>query len=156
MEIVPASPAHISELALLFDAYRMFYRMPSDIPTAEKFLQERIEKSESVVYVALDDQEKVVGFAQLYPLFSSTRMRRLWLLNDLFVIPNQRSKGIGKRLIEKCKQLAKSTDAAGVFLETEKSNDIGNHLYPLTGFEEDIQHNYYFWVNPSPPAHAPL
>ena len=34
-----------------------------------------------------DGQEIPAGLAQLYPSFSSTSMRRLWILNDLYVAP---------------------------------------------------------------------
>ena len=147
MKILQASVDHLDELTFLFDSYRIFYRLSPDPEAEKKFLRERIENEESIVYVAVDDSECMVGFAQLYPLFSSTRMKRLWLLNDLFVKPDHRGKGIGKLLIEKCKVLARETNAAGLSLETEKNNLIGNYLYPSTGFEVDIQHNYYFWIN---------
>ncbi len=85
----------------------------------------------------------MVGFVQLYPLFSSTRMEKLWLLNDLFVIPNFRGKGISVELINQAKQLVKQTGACGLMLETEKNNIIGNNLYLKTGFVLSEGSNYY-------------
>ncbi|HLY68944.1 MAG TPA: hypothetical protein VKR53_04400, partial [Puia sp.] len=61
------------ELSGLFDLYRIFYMQNTDIETAKKFLQERIQKEESVIFIARV-QGKIVGFTQLYPLFSSLRM----------------------------------------------------------------------------------
>ena len=148
MKIVKATLEHLEQLVSLFDAYRVWYRMDSDKETAQLFLGNRIKNEESIVYLAVTDEGKAVGFTQLYPLFSSTRMNRLWLLNDLFVDPDYRGKGISKQLIDQAKDLARSTNAAGVSLETEKSNDIGNQLYPKTGFELD-DHNFYFWTNKS-------
>ncbi len=148
MKILEASLSHLDELSVLFNNYRMFYRKKSDAEGAKKFLRERMERKESVIYVASDKNE-VTGFAQLYPLFSSTRMKRLWLLNDLFVEEEYRRQGISKLLIERCKVLARETGAAGLSLETEKSNHIGNHLYPATGFDLDTEHNFYFWTNPN-------
>lgn len=135
----------LEQLASLFDAYRVFYRKTSDLEAAKQFLGERIRRSESVIYIAYEDK-KAVGFTQLYPLFSSTRMRRTWLLNDLYVDGAFRGRGISKMLIDAAKDLARNTQAAGVSLETEKSNNIGNQLYPSTGFELDEEHNYYFWT----------
>ena len=146
MKIIKATEDHLDQLVLLFDAYRVWYRMESDQKTATAFLSERIKNEESVVYLALTDEDLVVGFTQLYPLFSSTRMKRLWLLNDLYIVPEYRGKGISKQLIDRAKKLAIATDAAGISLETEKSNIIGNQLYPRTGFELD-DHNFYFWQN---------
>jgi GNAT superfamily N-acetyltransferase len=87
----------------------------------------------------------VVGFIQLYPLFSSTRLRRLWLLNDLFVDPKYRGLKASVILIDRAKQLVKQTNAAGLVLETAKSNAIGNTLYLKTNFVLDEDHNYYRW-----------
>jgi ribosomal protein S18 acetylase RimI-like enzyme len=129
-----ASITDIQQLAELFDQYRIFYHKNSDIPAAEKFLTERIKNNDSEIFVA-EYEEKLVGFVQLYPLFSSTRMKRYWLLNDLYVHENQRGKGYSKDLIEEAKRMAKSSDACGILLETGKSNDIGNQLYPACGFE---------------------
>ncbi|MEM6264306.1 MAG: GNAT family N-acetyltransferase [Bacteroidota bacterium] len=133
-------------LARLFDAYRVFYRKESDLEAASDFLSQRMKNNDSVVYVAESDQE-LAGFVQLYPLFSSTRMQRLWLLNDLFVSPDFRGKGISVQLIDQAKELARQTNAAGLTLETEKSNVIGNQLYPRTGFDADDAHTCYFWEN---------
>ncbi|WP_336690471.1 MULTISPECIES: GNAT family N-acetyltransferase [unclassified Chryseobacterium] len=136
--------ADVQQLAELFDQYRIFYHKDSDIPAAEKFLTERIENRDSEIFVA-ENEGKLVGFVQLYPLFSSTRMKRYWLLNDLYVNENYRGKGFSKQLIEASQEMAKSTDAAGILLETGKSNDIGNKLYPSCGFEIYDEVNFYEW-----------
>ncbi|HAO09468.1 GNAT family N-acetyltransferase [Chryseobacterium mucoviscidosis] len=139
-----AQLADVQQLAELFDQYRIFYHKDSDIPAAEKFLTERIENNDSEIFVA-ENEGKLVGFVQLYPLFSSTRMKRYWLLNDLYVNENYRGKGFSKQLIEASQEMAKSTDAAGILLETGKSNDIGNKLYPSCGFEIYDEVNFYEW-----------
>lgn len=141
-----ATITDVYELAELFDQYRIFYHKNSDIPAAEKFLAERIKNKDSEIFVAENDG-KLVGFVQLYPLFSSTRMKRYWLLNDLYVNESYRGNGYSKALIEEAKKMAKSSDACGILLETGKSNDIGNKLYPACGFEIYNEVNFYEWTN---------
>lgn len=141
-----ATPQDIPQLAELFDQYRIFYHKDSDIPAAEQFLTDRIENKDSEIFIA-ESNWKLVGFVQLYPLFSSTRMKRYWLLNDLYVNEDHRGKGFSKKLIEEAKELARSTDACGILLETGKSNDIGNRLYPSCGFEMYDEVNFYEWTN---------
>lgn len=136
----------LPQLAELFDQYRVFYHKESDISAAENFLKQRIENKDSEIFVA-ESEGELTGFVQLYPLFSSTRMKRYWLLNDLYVNKNYRGKGFSKKLIEEAKQLAKSTNASGILLETGKSNDIGNQLYPSCGFEIYDEVNFYEWTN---------
>jgi len=137
---------HLQQLVILFNEYRVWYGQPSDIEGAEKFLRARMTQQDSVVYGAFEEKDTMVGFTQLYPLYSSTRLGRLWLLNDLYVSPKHRGQGISVHLIDRAKDLATETEAVGVMLETEKSNDIGNNLYPRTGFVLEEDFNHYFWA----------
>ncbi len=137
----------IRQLSRLFDNYRIFYGKESDLQGSEKFLNERIENKESKIFVAENEKNELIGFVQLYPIFSSTRMKRLWLLNDLFILDIYRGKGISVLLIEEAKKLCLETKACGLILETAKSNEIGNNLYPKMGFSLDMEHNYYSWDN---------
>lgn len=146
MRIRKATIEDLTLLSALFDQYRMFYNKESNIEEGKKFLSERIIKNESVIYVAEDDNKTLGGFIQLYPLFSSTRMKKLWLLNDLFVNENFRGKQISVALINKAKDLVRETNACQLSLETSKTNDIGNQLYPKTGFVLDQENNHYYWV----------
>jgi ribosomal protein S18 acetylase RimI-like enzyme len=145
MKTRKVSIADIEDVSKLFDEYRIFYKKESDLQGAKKFLLERIENKESEIFVAENDKNQLVGFVQLYPVFSSTRMKRLWLLNDLYVNKNYRVQGISVLLIDEAKKLCKDSNACGLVLETAKSNEVGNKLYPKTGFSLDEEHNYYSW-----------
>ena len=147
MKIIEAQTQYFESLVQLFNAYRVFYQKTSDVEGARQFLKDRLEREESVIYLAITETDQVVGFTQLYPIFSSTNMKRVWLLNDLFVDPDFRGQGVSKRLIEQSKKLARKTEAFGVILETDKTNTIGNRLYPATDFELDTERNHYFWIN---------
>ena len=139
-----ATITDVALLAELFDAYRVFYQKESNIKGAEDFLSKRLRNKESIIYIAFDGT-KLVGFVQLYPLFSSTRMKRLWLLNDLFVDKDYRNKGTGELLLEKSKDFAVATHSCGLLLETAKTNATANTLYIKNGWELDIEHNFYSW-----------
>jgi GNAT superfamily N-acetyltransferase len=145
-DIRSATLSDLENLTDLFEAYRAFYGKTPDREGARQFLKQRMERGESVVFIALEDGT-ATGFTQLYPLFSSTRMKQIWLLNDLYVAPEHRGKGISKMLLEKAKELARKTDACEVMLETAKTNDIGNQLYPSAGFELGTDFNWYHWEN---------
>jgi ribosomal protein S18 acetylase RimI-like enzyme len=72
-------------------------------------------------------------------------MKKLWLLNDLYVNPRFRGQKVSVMLLDGAKQLARETQAAGLVLETAKSNTIGNYLYVKADFVLDTDHNYYSW-----------
>ncbi|ALM09312.1 acetyltransferase [Sediminicola sp. YIK13] len=135
----------LDNLSVLFDNYRVFYSKETDIESAQNFLKDRISKNDSEIFVAENTEHQLVGFVQLYPLFSSVRMKKLWLLNDLFVNYDYRKKGISLGLIDKAKELVEKSGACGMYLETEKSNLVGNNLYPKAGFELNNDSNFYEW-----------
>ena len=135
----------VETLTSLFNEYRMFYKKQADIEHAKDFLLDRIMNDDSEIFLCFNDDNKMVGFVQLYPLFSSTRMRKLWLLNDLYVKAEYRFHGYAAQLIDKAKELCRLTNACGIMLETAKDNAAGNHLYTKTGFILDTEHNYYSW-----------
>ena len=108
-------------------------------------LRSRIEEKDSKIFVC-DFNNELSGFVQLYPIFSSTRVSKYWLLNDLYVDVKKRGKGYSKLLIEKSKELVVESKACGMMLETEKSNIIGNKLYPSSGFKKNELCNFYEWI----------
>ena len=81
--------ADLAVLAPLFDGYRQFYGRASDPAAAEAFLRARFDHGESVLFLATDDSGRPLGFTQLYPSFSSVSLARVFILNDLFVVPDQ-------------------------------------------------------------------
>ena len=145
MKVREAKLSDLKNLSVLFNSYRMFYGKKFDLEVAEEFLRSRIEKKDSKIFVC-DFNNELSGFVQLYPLFSSTRVSKYWLLNDLYVDVNKRGKGFSKFLIERSKELVIESKACGMMLETEKSNDIGNKLYPSTGFKKNELSNFYEWI----------
>ena len=74
----------IEALVPLFDSYRQFYGHETDISGARDFLPARFNHAESTLFIA-HDAGAAIGFAQLYPSFSSVSLARTFVLNDLFV-----------------------------------------------------------------------
>ena len=144
IKIRQATPDDAGRLAILFDAYRVFYNQEPDAPKATEFLLNRIMQRDSEIFIA-ESNRMLAAFVQLYPLFSSVRMKKLWLLNDLFVLPEFRGQHLSVQLIARAKQLVRETNSAGLMLETAKNNLIGNNLYQCTGFVKDNDHCYYTW-----------
>ncbi len=131
-----ASAADLDALVPLFDAYRMFYAQPSDPVRARDFLAERLAKGESAVLVA-ERGPSAVGFTQLYPVFSSVRTTRTWLLNDLFVAEGARRGGVARALLDAAAAFARAQGAAGLMLETTRDNAPARALYRAAGWHED-------------------
>ena len=136
-----AVPADLDALATLFDAYRRFYGQASDVPRARQWLRERLRFGESAVLVARRDGA-MAGFVQLYPMYSSVRMARTWILNDLYVDAATRRKGVARALLDAAAVFAHQDGAAGIALETTVDNAAARALYRSAGWQEDATQWY--------------
>lgn len=154
MLVKRAAVADLAAVAPLFDAYRQFYGQRSDLAAARAFLDERLRREESVIFLAVADEQEneALGFTQLYPAFSSVSVRRLWILNDLFVRPEVRRGGVGRRLLERAREWAIETDAKGLVLATAVSNAAARALYESCGWHRDDQFEHYVLFVDAPAA----
>ncbi len=134
-------PADLEALASLFDAYRQFYGQAPDVAAARDFLRNRLRFGESRALLARRNGE-AVGFAQLYPMFSSVRMARIWILNDLFVLPATRRQGIARALLDAAATFAREDGAAAIQLETGLDNTAARATYRAAGWREDATQWY--------------
>jgi GNAT superfamily N-acetyltransferase len=145
MKIIRATREHISLIAPLFDAYRIFYKQSSDLDGVISFLRKRIEAEESILFLAMN-KNSPIGFTQLYTTFSSVSMESFYILNDLYVIPSYRGKGVGEALLNKAKEQCILMNYKGIGLETSSENPA-QHLYERLGWKKDIEHYQYFWTS---------
>lgn len=136
IEIRRALLSDLDAIVPLFDAYRQFYRQPSDPERAREFLRERLEKQESVIFLAFDG-DVAVGFTQLYPSFSSGSLARIFVLNDLFVAPKARRLGVGAALLRAAAEFGRQTGAVRLTLSTELTNSTAQSLYERSGWTRD-------------------
>ncbi|GAB3099110.1 GNAT family N-acetyltransferase [Lysobacter terrae] len=126
----------LDAIAPLFDAYRRFYQQPGDLQRARDFLHERLSRGESTVLIA-ELEGRVAGFTQLYPMFSSVRTARLWVLNDLYVDEGARRHGVARTLLDGAAAFVRAQGAAGLMLETSRDNAPARALYRAAGWHEE-------------------
>ena len=129
-----ATVADLESLAPLFDAYRQFYRCPPDISLSRQFLLERLQHNESTILLAMEQDGSIAGFAQLFPSFSSVSAARIYILNDLFVVPRVRRSGVGRLLIRAAAAWGRAMGAVRLTLSTEVSNMAAQALYEAEGW----------------------
>ena len=100
-------------------------------------------------YLALaDDEDKLLGFCQLYPSFSSLSLKRVWILNDIFVAEDARRQLVADGLLQQAKKLAKETNAVRMRVATSRDNEVAQKVYESIGFVEDEQFkNYVLPIN---------
>ncbi|HET7930848.1 MAG TPA: GNAT family N-acetyltransferase, partial [Rhodanobacteraceae bacterium] len=99
---------------------------------------------ESEIFVCRDAATgAALGFTQLYPAFSSVAARRIWILNDLFVAPNARRRGVARELMQAARAFAAETGAIRLVLETAEDNHSAQGLYEALGYLRESGTRHY-------------
>lgn len=142
MNIRQAISDDLDKLVPLFDGYRQFYGRPSDPALARSFLSERLAHDQSVIFLAFDDEQRAIGFTQLFPSFSVSAAR-LFILNDLFVHPDARRSGAGSALLRAAADFGRSAQAVELELSTATSNSSAQALYEREGWRRDEEFHVY-------------
>ena len=144
MRIVQATLEHLDLLTPMFIKYREFYGELPLPDSSRKFLENRLKRKESVIYLALaDDEDRLLGYCQLYPSFSSLSLKRVWILNDIYVAEDARRQLVADRLLQTAKKMAKDTNAIRLRVATSQNNLAAQKTYESIGFREDTVFKNY-------------
>lgn len=108
-----ASASDIEALLPLVRAYRVFYRQAPDEAGERRFLRKHLRDKTSTLFFA-SDGARVVGFVQIFESWSTVRLAPVLILEDLFVDPPERMRGIGRALIHAAVAYARETGGSDV------------------------------------------
>ena len=133
----------LDDAARLFDAYRQFYRQPSNLTACRMWLAMRLQAGQSVVFLMEDHAGRAVGFMQLYPSFCSVALAPIWVLYDLFVSPEARGQGVAAELLETAREFGVSQGAAYLQLTTAHDNQVAQRQYEKQGWQYDTVFRTY-------------
>jgi ribosomal protein S18 acetylase RimI-like enzyme len=136
-----AGPDDAQALAPLFDAYRAFFAKP-DPAGSLTFITERLDKGDSALIVS-DEGDRLSGFLQLYPLFSSWYATRIWFLSDLYVDERDRQRGLGKDLVAAAQAYARETTSRSIMVEIPHSEPHLVRFYESLAFQRDRTFDLY-------------
>jgi GNAT superfamily N-acetyltransferase len=145
MRVIRATIEHLDMVLPLFGGYREFYQRPRDPDRSREFLASRLTQLDSAILLAVDGRNDEIGagFVQLYPVFSSLRLTRAWILNDLFVAQEYRRKGVARDLLDASANVARKTGAPYLELATANDNAAARTLYESLGWVRDEEFLHY-------------
>ena len=136
-KIIEANEKYIDQIGKLFDLYRQFYEYKSDIVKSTSYIKDRIINNESKIFIGVNKNNKVIGFVQLYETFGSLDLGKIIILYDLYVDKKYRKNKIGRNLMQKSHDYAKSIKVKRIQLSTAIDNFIGQSLYESLGYIKD-------------------
>ena len=131
VRIVPMNADHLDELVEL-------ERICFSTPWSRNMLAEELDNACSAFLVAVDTNEKVVGYAGLQVVLDEG------YIANIAVFPEHRRKGVAGQLLQVFMNFAEANRLAFLTLEVRASNQAAIALYANRGFEEvGRRKNYY-------------
>jgi GNAT superfamily N-acetyltransferase len=133
--IAVAGEGDLVELLELMRGYCDFYEVaPSD---AELLAVSRAliadPAREGVQLIARDEAGAAVGFATLYWSWQTLSAARLGVMNDLFVAPDARGRGVAEALIAACRDACAAHGATTLAWQTALDNGRAQAVYDRVG-----------------------
>jgi GNAT superfamily N-acetyltransferase len=141
MNVTTSQPYHVRSLRredharwlVLWQGYNAFYgrtgtdALPDEISdtTFERFFDDR----EPVHALVADGGNDLVGIAHFLYHRSTTALRPVCYLQDLFTDPAARGQGVASALVHHVYDRARSAAAAKVYWQTHRSNEVARSLY---------------------------
>ena len=142
MEIHYATIEDLDRVVPLFEGYLKFYEKNYEYEAIQTFMSKRLKNDDSIILLALHNDE-AIGFAQMYPSFSSLALKRSYILNDLFVKPEHRKLGAAEARMVEAFAFCEQMGAASITLETHESNVSAQKLYEKIGMEREVDFYHY-------------
>ncbi len=131
VEVTALREEEFETLLPLIAAYQGFYEVDEIDNDRNRFFFRRfIAPSEDGRLLAARDETGVIlGYACLYWHFSSLAAQETVLMNDLYVAPEARGRGVGRTLIEASADVARERGAAWLEWATAPDNHTAQRLY---------------------------
>jgi len=135
MQITVVTEEDLFDLAPLVRAYCDFYEVAPSDEDLRAFSRMLIADPDQagVQLLARDEAGGALGYATLYWSYSSLTASRIAIMDDLFVRPDERGKGVADALIEECRARAGRWGATALAWQTAKTNGRAQRVYERVG-----------------------
>jgi len=137
LEIVPLDRELLEPATRLLARYRKTsYGQDGElVSNCEKSLRDLLDYGVAQFYLAGQGDEWA-GFVVVYWGFSTSSGKPVLRIQDIYVEPLFRNRGIGTRLLQFCEKMARAKGANSIRLETNADNTTARRLYEKAGFVE--------------------
>jgi len=137
----------LTELLQLMRAYCDFYEVaPSDDALLSLARALIVDPEREGVQLLARSEGRAVGFATIFWSWATTSAERIGVMNDLFVAPEARGKGIAEALIEACRAECAAHGAGKLTWQTAPDNATAMKLYDRIGAVRDQWVDYWLPV----------
>jgi len=147
LSIKTGQVAHLPAVLELIHDLAHFEEAPEEVINDLSRLRKDFEEHQAFAFLVALDGPEVVGFSLYYPRYSTWK-GRCYYLEDLYVKPPYRGKGLGKRLLEATAQEARRAGARRLDWQVLDWNDQAVRFYQDIGASiEKEWWNCKWWIS---------
>ena len=132
-------------LPLMHDFY-IFERLPYVESRQRELIAQFVADQNLGRLIVFETDGKLLGYMLLGFGFSLEFHGRDCLIDEFYVLPEHRSKGIGERAVEFAFALCRNLGIAAVHLEADYVNARGHDFYKRLGFKDHERHLMTRWL----------
>lgn len=133
MIVRPVEQGDLEEWRPLWDGYNEFYERSGESSpprgVTDVTWQRFLDPDVPMFALVAEDDGQLVGLVHYLFHLSTTRIEQVCYLRDLFTLPTERGKGIGRSLIEAVSERAHTEGVDSVYWQTHETNTAGRRLY---------------------------
>jgi len=113
----------------LYKGYAVFYKVEMNNQILQTVWNWLSDKNHELKGIGYEIDGKIVGLAHYRKLLSPLKGKYIGYLDDIFVDPEYRGQKIGKKLLNKIKEISKANDWNLVRWQTDEDNFTAKKLY---------------------------
>jgi GNAT superfamily N-acetyltransferase len=149
---IVTTDAQVERLLPLMRGYCDFYHVqPSDSALLEMSRALIADPTREGVQLIASEGGEDLGFATLFWSWETTTAGRIAVMNDLFVTPAARGRGVGSALIDACLQRSADHGAVRMVWQTAVDNLAAQAVYDHVGATRETWVDY--WLETGVPRH---
>jgi len=133
IRIVPVTDADRAAWAPLWQGYQRFYEISLSEEVTETLWSRALDPAEPVFAALAWDGGAALGLVHYLYHRNSWTLGDSCYLNDLFVLPEARGRGVGRALILHCHAAARAAGCETVYWHTHETNSTARALYDRIG-----------------------
>ena len=139
-------PTDVDELLPLMKDFYAFERLPYEPARQRRLLLELIAKRNLGRLILFKDSAKLVGYMVLGFGFSLEFHGRDCFIDEFYVLPEHRSRGIGYAAVEFALGVCRKAGIKAVHLEADHVKVRGHELYKRLAFKDHDRHLMTRWL----------
>lgn len=144
LQIYKAKENNIQQIINLIKEFAEFEKLSQFCKVSENDLREAIFGENKFIYcLVAESEDEIVGYALFFPVFKSFRGERSMFLEDLYVSPKMRGKGLGLKMLKEVARTAKERNCVRLDWQALKWNAPAIEFYEKLGAKYDDE-NYDF------------